>query len=260
MLAFRREEWVENARHVVGRDARTRVAHFDHRIALFVGSRAYTDLLSVSIALRDRLRGVHQKVEEDLAEASFIGVDGRHFPQSLGESRPVPDLVPCHLHRALDDSAHVRHSALLHVALGEGEQVPHDLSDPVRAVDRVLQRLHESREGAVPTVMRKRGDRVVTRARGAQTPENVVEIDEQVRQRIVDLVGYPSRQGPERCHSIALEELVFERRSLGHVARDEQRRVRSLEIDPGSDGLGGPIAPPSAAPPQAEHPSPTARV
>ncbi len=154
---------------------------------MLVGAGADADLVLVRLPLGDGLGSVDEEVQEHLAEARLVRVDGRHFGQALDEARAVTDLVPRHLRRALDDAAHVGHAALLDVALREGQEVPHDLPHAVRPLDGLLQRKRQRRQAAAPD-RRQLLDRVVAGARRAEAPQHVLEIDEQIRERIVDLV------------------------------------------------------------------------
>ena len=95
-------------------------------------------------------------------------------------------------------------------------------------------------------------DRVVAGARGPEAPEHVLEVHEQVREGVVDLVRDARRERPERRHSLALQELMLELDPLGHVARDDDHGRRPVEVDRGGRGLRRPVAAPLAEPAQAE--------
>ena len=222
------------------------------RVAAFVGASADANLVLVGVPLRDGLRGVDEQVQEHLAEARLVRVDGGHVGEALHETRAMADLVPRHLHRALDDAAHVDRAAVLDVALREGQKIADDLPHPVRALDGLLER----QSPAPPALRCPRAaellDRVVAGARRAQAAKHVLEVDQQVRERIVDLVRDARREGPQRGHPVALHELMLELGPLGHVSRDDEHRGRSLEVDRRRHGLGRPLAPALAAPAQAE--------
>src|SRR5436305_11709528 len=71
---LRREERVEDAREVFGRDAVARVAYLDDR------RRALAPRLDADLAaLSDRVRGVDEEVEPDLIQLPGEAVDEREF-------------------------------------------------------------------------------------------------------------------------------------------------------------------------------------
>jgi hypothetical protein len=133
------EEGVEDALDDVGGDAGARVADLDHdAVALLAGDHA--DAVIGHVALGDGLRGVHQEVEEHLAEARLVGHHRGHGAELPHQARAVADLVPRHVDARLDDVLDQDGAAPVFVAAGEGAEVLHDLADALGALAGVGQR------------------------------------------------------------------------------------------------------------------------
>ena len=66
-LALRREEGIEDARHVLWRNAHARVDDFDQGVAVFIGARRHPHLVAVGVALWNGLRSVDQQVQKHLS-------------------------------------------------------------------------------------------------------------------------------------------------------------------------------------------------
>ena len=96
------------------------------------------------------------------------------------------------------------------------------------------------------------GSRVVAGARRTKPPENVLEVHEEIRQRVVDLVGDACRQSPEGRHPVPLQQLMLELDPFGDVPRHDQHRRCALEFDGGGDSLGRPVSSLFSPPPKHE--------
>ncbi len=241
-VALRREERVEDPWQVPWLDADARVAHLHDRVAASVGACGNAELVPVRVALGDGLRRVDEEVQKHLSKSRLVRVDGGDVPEAFDEASAVPDLVPCHLNGALDDPANVRDAPLLDVALRKRQKAPHDLAYPVGAFDGLLERLHEPCQAPGPRAVGKLSDRVVARARGPEAPEDVLEVDQQVGERVVDLVRHARREGAERRHAIALEERVLKLGTLRHVARNHEHGRRAFEVGGSGHRFGDAVA------------------
>src|SRR5258707_15327276 len=65
------EEGIEDARQEALRNARTGITDLDHRASRCIGPRDDSDLVGCDPTFRDRMRGVHDQVDEYLAELGF---------------------------------------------------------------------------------------------------------------------------------------------------------------------------------------------
>ena len=186
-----------------------------------VGPRRDAHLVPVRVPLGDGLRRVDQQVEKHLPEARLVRFDRRHLGKAAASaardagSRATPSgsrSRRCHARRraraARRFPARTSGGRARSAARGSRPR-PSLLERPREAV----QPFGGAREFA---------DGVVAGARRAKAPEDVLQIDEQIRERIVDLVRHAGRQRPERRHAIALHELLLESTS----ARSRRGRRR----------------------------------
>ncbi len=219
---LRREERVEDAGQVLGRDARARVAHLDEDAARVVRVRDDADDVVLGVALGDGLRGVDDEVEEDLPEARLVGVDGRHVAELLDEPGAVPDLVPGHAQRGLEHVLDLHGAPPLLVGRArEDPEVADDLTHALGGVSGVAQLFDDLVE---PAIEARLGGELAHRFRGE------LEVGADRGERVVDLVGDARRERADRGHAIGDEELLLQLALLGPA-----RRVAQLALDGGAE-------------------------
>ena len=186
-----------------------------------VGPGADADLVALGLALGDGLRGVEEQVQEHLAEARLVAVDQRHVAVVLHQARAVADLVPGHVDRRVEHAAHDHRPARLLVAAREDLEVAHDVAHPLGALARLAQRLDRPRPGSgrcrpAPTTAAP-----ACRGQRRQLPPREVDVRDDVRERVVDLVRHARRQRPDRRHAPGEDQLLLHLPALGEVADEE---------------------------------------
>ena len=182
-----REEWIEDSFESLRVDAATGVADLDGRAARVIRARDDPELVAVGLAFADRLRTVHEKIDEHLPEPRLIGLDEWHGVVVLHEPRTVLDLVQHHVDRGLEDRLEIEHDACLGVGARECAKSTHDLPHAFRAVPRFA---HHVRELGHPARQRSTCEL-------ANLFRDQLEVHHHVGERVVDLVRDSSRKGAE---------------------------------------------------------------
>jgi ribonuclease T1 len=213
------EEGVEDPVDRLRRDAGAGVVHLDDRAPLGVAPAHQPDLVPLDVALRDRLRGVDQQVEEDLPEPGLAGQHGRGGAEVLHQARAVLDLVEHHVGARLQDRAQVHALLPLLVGAREGLEVAHHVLHANGPLARLRQRLAQLLEVAAPGA-------------GAEPPHLLlgeVERSEHVGQRVVDLVGHAGGHGSDRHHPIGQDQLGRDPVTVG--AGPDRRDAEGQVVD-----------------------------
>jgi hypothetical protein len=159
----------------------------------------------------ERVRRVHEQVDEDLPEPEGVRARRRVRVVEADDPRAVTELHRRDLHGRVEHRVHVDGSRRLLVAAPERAHHPHDPPHAIGAVERVRRRLREQLDGG------KRGDG--PRALRASSRDEL-EVEHDVRERVVQLVRDAAREAPERRHAIGEEVLDLELLARRHVADD----------------------------------------
>ena len=177
-------------------------------------------LRSVS-PFRDRVRGVQQQVQEHLPEARFVGLDHRRVAVVLHQAGAVPDLVPGDVDRR------IQHAAQRRPARSDPRRRARTRADRARCCARA-RRPGAPRPAPRPprrARARARRDRLLSRSTRERERRDLlpdeVDVGDDVRERVVDLVGDAGGQRPDRRHPAREDQLILHPPALRQVADEE---------------------------------------
>ena len=133
------EEWVEDPALRFGSHSLSRVFHGNDRAPHLVGRGLDEDAIRFRIAVGNGLRRVDQQIEEDLAEARFVGENPRCGVELLHQPPAVTDLVEGHVDRRLQHPLEVHGADRFFVSPGEHLQVSNDRAHAAGALARLFE-------------------------------------------------------------------------------------------------------------------------
>lgn len=213
-------ERVEDPCEVLLGNSDARVLDGDRdRGALISSSHADAHLVARRAPLLNRLRGVHQEVQQNLPQSRFVGDHGRHRANVEDQLGPVTNLVLRDAERGAQDLAYVHQLVALFVVSREGPEIADDATDSFRPFTSFLE-----------CVAEVSGERPVM-------PQHEVEVRHDVGERIVDLVRDPGGKQSHARQPLASRELTLQREIRRDVPGDDERRddvaVAEHRRDPG---------------------------
>ena len=229
-----REERVENAREHLGGHPFPVVNDLEESVTLCVRANEHADFVPLRVRLLHRLRRVHQQIDDDLLEPALVGPHRPHGLERRRDAGAMADFVARDLDRGVHDGLEVDAASRLVVRPREAAELADDGRDAMRPLPGFLEHGQKRREG-------RRVARDLRELAG-----DPLEIEDEIREWIVDLVGHARRQSPEGCESVGLDELHLELFTGGDVAPHAEDRGLALvfEVD-GADfeERHGPVGP-----------------
>ncbi len=163
------------------------------------------------------MRGVEEQVQENLAELARVGQDERGVVVLLEQTSALPDLAEDDLDRRVEHAPHVDVGTMLVAGARERLHVQNDAADPLGALEGIVeacadfvQSIERACRVRIGNLHRSRamdgGDVVVDEPRHLFLEE--LQVRDDVRQRVVDLVGDARGECAEGRHPVQVRELL----------------------------------------------------
>ncbi len=205
---------------MLGRDPGACVGDREERLPGVGDAGAEDDAVGLCVPSRNGLRRVLDQVYDDLSELGLVALDERRRAVLLVELRVVADLVADHAYRGVDQAVEIDARDGVAVDARERLEVGDDLPHTVGAVLRRRQRALDLGE-ALATERAVRGV--------GKLLQREIEVRDDIRERVVDLVGHAGCDRADRGEAIVDLELGL-RLPKGAIVADDEDDAGELAV------------------------------